>query len=483
MPFNSGQFALFFSLFFFFYWRVFNFELRAQNLFLLLASYVFYAWWDWRFLFLLVGLSVLNYFLGIFIYSSTSEKEERVLLFTGLGASLGGLLFFKYFNFFLGSFGQLLSALKIKFSFNELKIVLPLGISFYTFRMIGYLLDIKNRKTEPVRNLVIFLSYVAFFPSLISGPIDRVNTLVPQLKKRRVFDYYFAIDGVNQIIWGLFKKMVVADSCAGLTSQIFANYSTLPASTLLLGAFYFTIQVYADFSGYSDMAIGFAKLLGFSITRNFDFPFFSQNLAEYWRKWHISLTSWVTDYVFTPLNIAFREYGRSGLVVSILISFTIIGIWHGANWTFVLFGFINGLCFAPLIINGTIYKKRKIEPGKFLPSLREFKNILLTFVLVMLTDVLFRADSIGIAFHYWRRLFSFSIFSNPIVNARVENFAALFVICIMLSVEWFHRNKSHGLQLDMVKSPFLRFGIYYLLIFAVLLKHTSGTNSFIYFKF
>jgi D-alanyl-lipoteichoic acid acyltransferase DltB (MBOAT superfamily) len=483
MPFNSGQFALFFSFFFIFYWGIFNFELRAQNLFLLLGSYIFYAWWDWRFLFLLVALSILNYFLGIFIYSSASEKEEKVLFITGLIASLLGLFFFKYFNFFIASFSRLMSAFRIQLNFNVLKITLPLGISFYTFRLISYLIDIKNRKTEPVTDFVTFLSYVAFFPSLISGPIDRVNTLVPQLRKPRVFDYRLANDGVSQIIWGVFKKMAVADSCAGLTSRIFDHYSALPASTLLLGAFYFTIQVYADFSGYSDMAIGFAKLLGFNITRNFDFPFFSQNLAEYWRKWHISLTSWVTDYVFTPLNIALRGYGKAGVVVSILISFTIIGIWHGASWTFVLFGFINGLCFIPLIISGTLLKKKKVESGEFLPSLRRSKNIILTFILVMLTNVLFRADNIGMAFRYWGRLFSFSVFSNPIISSEVENFATLFVICIMLSVEWFNRNKSHGLQLDGVKGSFLRLSIYYFLIFAVLLRHTSGTNPFIYFKF
>jgi alginate O-acetyltransferase complex protein AlgI len=482
MSFSSVEFALFFVIFFFVYWLVFKHKVRLQNLFLLIGSYVFYAWWNWHFLFLLIGSSVLNYFLGIAIYRAKGRRYRKILLGIGLFVSVGLLIYFKYVNFFISSLAQSLVLFKINTNFHSLHIILPLGISFYTFRIISYLLDVEKNKIKPVNDWLIFLTYVAFFPSLISGPIDRAGKLVPQLTKKRVFDYYQMRDGFSQIIWGLFKKLVIADNLALLIKGVFENYAILPASSLLVGAFCFAIQVYADFSGYSDMAIGLSRLLGFDITRNFNFPFYSQNIAEYWRKWHISLTAWMTDYIFTPLNIEFRNYGKFGLILAILINFTIIGIWHGANWTFVFFGFINGCCYIPLILKGTIFKTKR-NSGNLIPSWKEFRNMLGTFLLVIITDILFKAENISQAVDFWKHLFSASIFSIPLVAGNLSNYTTFSLIFIMLIIEWIQRNRQHGLQIDYIKSKILRIGIYYLLIFSIIYWHSADLNQFIYFKF
>jgi len=478
MLFNSLPFALFFTVFFLLYWLVFNKSLKLQNLLILAGSYVFYAWWDWRFLFLLIGSSALNYFLGILMDRSSNEKSKSWLLWIGLIQGLGSLLFFKYFNFFIQSFSLALAKFNIHADIHVLNIILPLGISFYTFRTLSYLLDIKKGKIKATTDWVVFFSYVSFFPCLLAGPIDRPKTLIPQLQKERVFDYSQASDGMRQILWGLFKKIVIADNCATFASPIFEHYKTLPASALLFGAFFFTIQVYADFSGYSDMAIGTANLLGFKVTRNFDSPFFAQNIADFWRRWHISLTGWLTDYVFTPLSIYFRDYGKTGLILAILINFTVIGIWHGANWTFVLFGFINGCYFIPLIWRGTINKKSKSSS-----SLKVFVNTAGTFLLVMFTFILFRCDSVHMAFDYYRNLFSLSLFSSFEIVEKVNIITTLIAIILMFWAEWLQREKQHVLQIDFIKSFTWRALIYFGLIFYIISFSATKTVDFIYLKF
>ena len=483
MLFNSLPFVLFFSMFFFLYWFVFNRAYKLQNLLILAGSCVFYAWWDWRFLFLLMGSSVLHYFLGIQIYKSRSEKIRNFILWIGLIQGLGSLIFFKYFNFFIQSLVNACYAIHIQLTFHALNIILPLGISFYTFRTLSYLLDIKRGKINPTTDWVVFFSYVAFFPCVISGPIDRPKTLIPQLEKKREFDYGQASDGMRQILWGLFKKIVIADNCAVFTSDIFDHYKTLPASSLLFGAFLSTIQVYADFSGYSDIAIGLSNLLGFKITRNFNFPFFAQNIADFWRRWHISLTSWLTDYLFTPLTIYFRDYGEAGLILAIIINFTVIGIWHGPSWTFVLYGFLNGCYYIPLILRGTIYKKRKIADDRILPSSIVFVNMAGTFLLVMFTFVIFRSDSLSQAFDYYRRLFSFSIFSRLIITEKINTIVTLACIVVMFSAEWLQRDKQHALQIDFIKRFPVRALIYYSLILIILTFSATKNADFIYFRF
>jgi len=483
MIFNSIPFAIFFAIFFILYWLVFNNSLRLQNLLVLAGSYVFYGWWDWRFLFLLIGSSLLNYYLGIWIAKTKDEKKRRLLLYIGFLQGLGGLIFFKYYNFFITSFADAFSVFNIHLNVHTLQLILPLGISFYTFRTISYLLDIDKNKIKPTTDWVVFFSYVCFFPGLISGPIDKAKLLIPQLEKKRVFDNTQITDGMRQILWGLFKKIVVADNCADIANQIFDNYTNLPASSLLLGALFYTLQLYADFSGYSDMALGFARLLGFNITKNFNFPFFAQNIADYWRRWHMSLTSWLTEYVFTPLSIKFRDYGKTGLALAIIINFTICGIWHGANWTYILFGFLHGCYFIPLIIKGTMNKKSKRVKITVLPSFTEFKNILATFIIVMLTNIVFRADSIAHAADYFKHIFSLSVFSYPLFTNRISALTALIFSCILLLVEWLQRDKEHALQLNDVKiAPYFRWGIYY--VIGVIILWFGGTqDTFIYFQF
>lgn len=483
MIFNSIPFFLFFSLFFLLYWLVFKNNVSFQNLLVLAGSYLFYAWWDWRFLFLLAGSSLLNYYLGIYIAKSKNEKQRKLLLFVGLLQGIGGLIFFKYYNFFVTSFADAFSVFNIKIEANTLQLILPLGISFYTFRTISYLLDIDNEKTEPTTSWVVFFSYVAFFPSLVAGPIDRANLLIPQLERKRVFEYDKATDGMRQILWGLFKKVVVADNCAIITNQIFDNYASLPASSLVMGAFVYTIQLYADFSGYSDMAIGFARLLGFNITKNFNFPFFAQNIALFWQRWHISLTSWMTEYVYTPLSFIFRKYGKMGLVAAILLNFLIIGLWHGANWTFVCFGFLHGCYFIPLIIRGTINKKVQVQSDKMLPSFSEFRNMLATFILVAITNIIFRADNISQALDYYKHIFSLSIFSFPSLKINMNTISAIIFSCMTLLIEWLGKKQEYAITVLVRKfSKPVRWAFYYAIAIIIFL-FAAKEQQFIYLQF
>jgi len=486
MIFNSFEFVVFFSIFFILYWFVANRHLRLQNLLLLLAGYIFYAWADFRFLSYLVGISLLNFYLGMYIEKTTNATAKKWLLYAGLLQGIGGLMYFKYFNFFISSFKSAFQSLGINLNVHTLNIIIPLGISFFTFRTISYVIEIYKEKITASRDWVVFFTYVSFFPCILSGPIDRPQKLIPQLEKERVFNNSQATDGLRQILWGLFKKIVIADNCASFTNNVFDNFHTIPASALLIGAFFYTIQLYADFSGYTDMAIGIARLIGFNITRNFNYPFYSQNIAEYWRKWHMSLTSWLTDYVFTPLSIALRDYGKAGIIIAIIINFTICGIWHGANWTYVLFGFLHGCYFIPIILRGTLNKKKRIVKGQLLPSPVEFVNMVATFLLVMFTLVIFRSESIGQAFQYFGSMFSMSIFTVPslsifdIHGSKVIIIA--FFIFLMLIAEWLQREKEYGLQISNVKRSFLRWGIYYGLI-VLILVFIDKQETFIYLQF
>lgn len=485
MNFNSIEFLTFFLCFFFLYWLIFKNNLKLQNILLLVGSYFFYAWFDWRFLFFLIAISVFNFYLGIAIEKAHNLKKRRLLLYIGVFQGIGGLAVLKYFNFFIDSFNQAFQFFSINTNLQTINILVPLGVSFYTFRTVGYLLDIDKTKIKATTDLVVFLNYVSFFPSLLSGPIDRAKYFIPQLQKKRIFDYSHAIDGLRQILWGLFKKVVIADNCAIFVNQIFDDYQSLPGSTLLLGAFLNTIQIYADFSGYSDMAIGFSRLLGFNITKNFDFPFFAQNIAEFWRKWHISLTSWLTEYLFTPLSITFRNYGKLGLILSILINFTIIGIWHGANWTYILFGFLHGCFFIPLILRGTMNKKIKSSKYKLIPSFKEFVNMLLTFSLLMLTLIIFSSETITNAFNYFQGLFSTSLFSIPTIPAGNLNTLIILMMClVMLLLEWLGREQEYAIaQLGVKWYKPMRWIMYYAIVLTIIYFQDSRGQQFIYFQF
>lgn len=480
MIFNSLSFCIFFFLFFIFYWFITKKNLKAQNLLLLSAGYFFYAWADWKFLSYLIALSTLNFYIGIYIEKNENEKIKRLLLNVALFQAIGGLAFFKYFNFFITSFNDFFLLLGIRMSLSTLNILVPLGISFFTFRTINYVLDIHKGKMKPTTDWIVFFNYVSFFPTILSGPIDSARTFIPQLQNKRNFDYEMATDGMRQILWGLYKKVVVADNCAVHVNSIFKNYQNLTPSSLLVGAFLYTIQMYCDFSGYSDMAIGISKLLGIRVAKNFDFPFFAQNIADFWRKWHMSLTTWLTEYVFTPISIYFRNYGKFGLALAIILNFTICGIWHGANWTYVLFGFLHGCYFIPLIISGTMNKRKKIINDKVYPSFQEFFNIIKTFSLVMLTLIIFRSNSIKDAYLYFKGILGLNKITDYTLIFPKKEMTFIF---LTLSIEWIGQKNNYALEKlskDWYKP--IRWGFYFLIVLLIFLNQ-GKQQTFIYFQF
>lgn len=487
MLFYSLDFVLFFLLFFILYWFVFNSNVKIQNILILAGSYLFMGWMDIRFLLVLISSSIINYLLGIYIAKAEdNEKRQRLLLWLGLIHGLGSLIFFKYCNFFIESANHLLEMAHMNVNIHTLAIILPLGISFYTFKAMSYLMDVESGKTKPVADVVAFFSYLAFFPNALSGPIDKAREFVPQLEKKRTFDKQKSIDGLRQILWGLFKKVVIADNCAGVASQIFDNYQSYPASTLILGAFFYTIEIYADFSGYSDMAVGIARLLGFNCMNNFRLPFFSQNIAEFWQKWHISLTAWMTEYVYTPLSFVFRTYGKAGAILAIIINFVLVGLWHGANWTFIVYGFLHGCYFIPLILKGKVNSNRIIAENSFFPSIKEFTKMIGTFVLIMLTLILFNSDSISDAVIYYKHLFSTSLFSLPVLPEgmrAIKIILTTFFICMMFGIEWLGRRHPYAIADFGIRwSTPVRWSMYYVMIF--LIFYFSGNEQqFIYFQF
>jgi alginate O-acetyltransferase complex protein AlgI len=483
MIFSTASFLLFFIFFFLLYWFVFNKNTSAQNYLLLAGSYFFYGWWDWRLLLFLVTYSLLVFVTGIKTGNTEHPKKKRFFLVTGLCICIGALFFFKYYNFFVLSLKDALHAVNVNFHITTLHIIIPLGISFLSFRAISYLLDIDKGKLKPTTDWVIFFNYLAFFPTVLSGPIDKAKTFIPQLEKKRMFDYNRAADGLRQITWGLFKKLVIADNCASITDSVFNDFQSMPGSTLLAGAFFYTIQIYADFSGYSDMAIGLSRLLGFEVTKNFNYPFFSRNIADFWRRWHISLTTWLTEYIFTPLTIAFRDYGNAGLIAAVLINFTLIGLWHGPSWTFILFGFLHGCFFIPLILKGTLNKRIKTSESN-LPSTIEFLRMTGTFLLVMFSFILFRSPTIADAMQYYRNILSPSLFHLPIIpSGKRIALTTLFFIAVMSLAEWLQRNREYALQFIPVKQALVRITLYYILIFIIIWFSADSANPFIYFKF
>jgi len=484
MIFHSVNFLVFFAIVFSLYHFFLKEKTKWQNVLLLVASYVFYAWANWKILPLLGVTTVIFYFLGIAISEAKTEKRGQLYTTLGILFAVGVLLYFKYFNFFISSFGALFENFGLQTNLHTFKILLPIGVSFYTFRLLSYIIDIRQDIFKPTRNIVTFATYVAFFPCILSGPIDRPATFIPQLQNRRTFNYSIAIDGLRQILWGLFKKMLVADYCAIYVHHVFdGNIYVQTASTLIFALFLLTVQIYADFSGYSDMAIGIAKLLGFRVTKNFDFPFFAQNIADFWRKWHISFTSWLTDYIFMPLSFTWRKLGKWGMIMAIIVNFVICGLWHGDNWTFVLWGFYHGLLFIPLIMSGAMFKKNKILTYQWgFPKPKVLLNIMLTFGLIMVGNIFFRADSVNHAIEYFVNIFDKSVLSVP-WRINSDYLIPMLFIIVMFTVEWFQRQKEHGLDLSGIRSHFLKFTIYGALIAMLFLYCRNTDNPFIYFQF
>ena len=484
MAFNSILFLLFFLVFYFFYWLVFNHNLKRQNILLLIASYIFYAWTDWRIMSYLIVTSLLNYVLGIQIEKSTKESSKKIFFTIGIIEGIAGLWFFKYLNFFINSFKEAFNSIGLTVNLHTFNIIIPLGISFYTFKTISYLIDIKNEKIIATKDWIVFFNYISFFPTIISGPIDKSRNFIPQLEKKRVFEKLKISDGMSQFLWGFFKKVVIADNCIIYTNQIFDNFHNLPASSLIIGGVFYMFQLYADFSGYSDMAIGMAKMIGFNVSKNFDTPFFSQNIADYWRRWHISLSVWLTEYVFTPLNFTFRDYGKSGIILAILLNFLICGIWHGPNWTFIIFGLFHGCLFIPLILKGTMFNSTHTNGYKLIPTFKEVANILGTNFLLFFSFVIFRSLNVSDAFQYISRIFSWSIFTNPI-NKTGFNYEIFIFISFLLIIEWIQRGKEHVLQIKFENKSrkFAIIILYSIIIWSIILWGAFGNKEFIYSKF
>ena len=477
MLFNSIPFAVFLPLVFVLYWMLRKGPLIVQNSFILFASYAFYAWWDWRFLSLIVLSSLVDYLVGLRLGSENRAGRRKLLLGISLAVNLGMLGFFKYYDFFLSSLCELLGLFGVGASTHTLGLILPIGISFYAFKKLSYTIDIYRGYIEPTRRPIAFFSFVAFFPQLLAGPIDRASTLLPQFLRKREFSDSLARDGLRQMLSGFIKKMVIADNLAPFVSDIFENYGKYDGLTLLIGLFFLAMQLYCDFSGYSDIAIGCAKLFGFDLMRNFAFPFFSRDIAEFWRRWHISLSSWLRDYLYVPL--CGKKPSRSRKALNIVITFTICGLWHEAAWTFVLWGFIHGLFFLPMTL-----KKRHRRfigtpaKGRLLPSFREWRAMAATFAATTLVWVFFRSGSIGQAFGYLGR-----IVSNPLMNLNYSVFLPLLLVCVsLLILEWFQRSREHFLQIERMPMAF-RWSVYFAAILLLLVFGAFGSNEFIYFQF
>jgi alginate O-acetyltransferase complex protein AlgI len=475
MLFNSIEYAIFLPLVFILYWFVFQKNITLQNVFIIIISYFFYGWWDWRFLSLILFSSTVDYLAGIGFSNWDDKHKRKLLLYASLLTNLGLLGVFKYYNFFVDSLLDAAPGLEFILSRRALEIVLPVGISFYTFQTLSYTIDVYRKKLEPTKDIAAFFAYVSFFPQLVAGPIERATNLLPQFQKKRGFDYNKAKDGLRQILWGLFKKMVVADNAAVQVNYIFNNYETLDGSMLLLGSFYFAFQIYGDFSGYSDIAIGTARLFGFDLMRNFAYPYFSRDIAEFWRRWHISLSTWFRDYLYIPLGGS-----RGGTIMKIrntLIIFAVSGFWHGANWTFLIWGILNGLYFIPLMLSGKNRSNLDIAAqNRILPSIKEVLQIGVTFFITLIAWIFFRAESVSQAFHYLERLFSVSLFTLP------DRSRTLYLIFILIIVEWIQRKKQHGLEIDTVNYTTVRWAIYCCVIFLIL-NFSGLQQEFIYFQF
>ena len=481
MLFNSIEFAIFLPIVFVLYWFVFNRNLKAQNAFVVAASYLFYGWWDWRFLLLIAFTSTCSWWSGLLIdrFRDSGNKAKWI---SGGNITLNLLILclFKYYDFFAESFGRLF--LGGASDSLLLHLILPVGISFYTFQALSYSIDIYRKKIEPTKDIIQFFAFVSFFPQLVAGPIERATNLLPQFGRTRTFDYHTATDGMRQILWGLFKKIVIADNCAIYVNEVYANFENYSGSTLLVAAVLFAFQIYGDFSGYSDIAIGTAKLFGIKLMWNFNVPYFSRDIAEFWRRWHISLTTWFRDYVYIPLGGS--RCSKAKIIRNTFVIFLLSGMWHGANWTFIVWGAYHALLFLPLILMGKNRRYRDtVAAGRLLPDVKSILKMALTFFLVTIGWVIFRADSIGQAWTYIANIFSPSLLTKP-WHPDVIHYCHLFAfIALMLAGEWMHREDGNVLQMKRIQPRAVRFLCYMLIVVTIAIFNPGEGNQFIYFQF
>ncbi|WP_106794559.1 MBOAT family protein [Aquimarina sp. Aq78] len=469
MLFNSLEFFLFLPLVFVLYWFVVHKKLKLQNFLILIASYVFYGWWDYRFLSLIALSTVVDYFIGLTIDNSDKKSTRKRWLLVSMLFNLGLLGFFKYYNFFIESWVDLLASVGYQIENTwTLKVILPVGISFYTFQTMSYSIDIYRKKLKPTKDFVAFAAFVSFFPQLVAGPIERASNLLPQMLKKRKFDKLQSIKGIELIVWGMFKKVVIADSFAPIVNDIFSNYTDFSGGTLIMGALLFAFQIYCDFSGYSDIAIGTARLFGFDLMTNFNFPYFSRSIGEFWRKWHISLSTWFRDYLYIPLGGS--KVGKLKGIRNVFAIFLVSGFWHGANWTFIAWGGIHALLFIPSFVLGT--NRRHLESGTtqmtILSYAKIFGQVVFTFAVVTLAWIFFRADSIQDAISYIMRIDSFKMDALSFIM-----FSDIILIVILLILD-FMRYKQ-------MKIHFIMWILMALAIVGSLNREVQA--EFIYFQF
>ncbi|MBU2019819.1 MAG: MBOAT family protein [Bacteroidetes bacterium] len=483
MLFNSIDFAIFLPIVFLLYWYVLGKNLKWQNLFIVFASYLFYGWWDWRFLTLIFFSTIVDYFVGVWLLKEERTRNRKILLAVSIIMNLGLLGFFKYFNFFLDNLSDAFSLFGSPLSMSSLNIIVPVGISFYTFQTLSYSIDVYKKKLTPTTDFMAFAAFVSFFPQLVAGPIERASNLLPQFYIKRTFDYTKAVDGLRQILWGLFKKIVIADNAAQIANELFNNTGAYSGSSLAIGAVFFTFQIYGDFSGYSDIAIGTSRLFGFNLKQNFAFPYFSRDIAEFWRRWHISLSTWFRDYVYIPMGGS-----RGGTWIKVRNTFALFiisGFWHGASWTFIVWGGLNALYFLPLLL---LNKNRKntdlVAEGRLFPSIKEFVQMGATFCLTCLAWVFFRADNLSHAFHYLSSIFSKSFFSFPEVPQSELVKSTLVFILLFTLVEWIGRKKQYAIEfVSDIKTRPIRYSIYLVITLSIIAFGNFNENEFIYFQF
>ncbi|MEM1084371.1 MAG: MBOAT family protein [Verrucomicrobiota bacterium] len=480
MLFNSLEFAIFLPIVFALYWS-FRRSTGLQNGLLTVASYVFYGWWDYRFLGLILLSTAVDYLIGLRISSAKQRKARLGLLWTSIGVNIGILGFFKYFNFFVSSFEGAFSFLGIPLELGQMAIVLPVGISFYTFQTLSYTIDVYRGKVDATRDFIAFSAFVSFFPQLVAGPIERAGNLLPQVLAPRKFDLAEAEAGLRQVIWGFAKKLVIADNCAIYANQIFNDSGSVNGSALLVGAIFFSFQIYGDFSGYSDIAIGISRIFGIRLMRNFAYPYFSRDIAEFWRRWHISLSSWFKDYVYIPLGGS--RGGNWIKVRNTLIIFLLSGLWHGANWTFVVWGLLNAIYFIPLILTGVNRRNMEVAgKGKLLPSAGELGGMLLTYGLIVIAWVFFRAEDISHAFEYLGGMFSSTLFEIPEFGSRRDALVHVVIIGVFFVGEWLGRHREFPIDGLKECRVGVRWFAYYLLVLATALC-AGHQQEFIYFQF
>ena len=491
MLFNSIEFLFFLPIVFLLYWYVFR-SYRWQNLLIVVASYVFYGWWDWRFLFLIALTSFCSYGSGLLLEKYDGRRKiQKYVSAANIILNLSILGLFKYYNFFVQNLDALFSAMGIHLDWVTLNIVLPVGISFYTFQALSYTIDVYQGKIKPTHNIIDFFAYICFFPQLVAGPIERATRLLPQFQTKRFFDYGKAVDGTRQMLWGFFKKMVIADNCGIIVSQIWDSYQDETALVLFVGAVLFSVQIYCDFSGYSDIAIGSARLFGFDLMRNFNYPYISRSIPEFWRRWHISLTTWFRDYVYFPLGGS--RCKRWKTFRNVIIVWVISGLWHAANWTYICWGLYHALLLIIYnLLNVNTKYKEDVASGRLLPSLKEVVQITFTFLLVVLGRVFSRSRTLSEAIDYFGSMCDASLLDvSRSMDIMFSNFALeLYMIvpsCLILFVsEWFQRDKQHALQFSsggcVSRYSCVRYGIYVGLL--IMIFGMSITKSeFIYFRF